>query len=148
MAGARLTDIIIAGGGYSPWRLPAAAWVAAARPHGVPVYPCANVGWGPPLPVARGLAANWYRAGADGLYFWNLATPFEFMTGDELIATRRRCYACLYEVGDPEALRARTSSSASATRPMRPAGSSPTMPTSPVHGRCRCNRSAARCVPA
>ena len=27
------------------------------------------------------------------------------MTGDELIATRRRCYACLYEVGDPEALR-------------------------------------------
>ena len=99
-----LTDIIIAGGGYSPWRLPAAAWVAAARPHGVPVYPCANVGWGPPLPVARGLAANWYRAGADGLYFWNLATPFEFMTGDELIATRRRCYACLYEVGDPESL--------------------------------------------
>ena len=100
-----LTDIIIAGGGYSPWRMPAAAWVEAARPHGVPVYPCANVGWGPPLPVARGLAANWYRAGTDGVYFWNLATPFEFMTGDELVAARRRCYACLYEVGDPDALR-------------------------------------------
>ena len=102
-----LTDIIIAGGGYAPWSLPAAAWMAAARPHGVPVYPCANVGWGPPLPAVRGLASNWYRAGTDGLYFWNLATPFEFMTGDELVAARRRYYACLYEVGDPQGLRDR-----------------------------------------
>ena len=99
-----LIDILIAGGGYAPWSLPVEAWVEAARPHGVPVYLCANVGYGPPLPVVRGLASNWYGAGAHGLYFWNLATPFEFMTGDALDEERRRRYACLYEVGDPQVL--------------------------------------------
>jgi hypothetical protein len=54
--------------------------------------------------MVRGLASNWYRAGADGLYFWNLGTPFEFMVGDELTEVRSRCYECLYEVGDPQAL--------------------------------------------
>jgi len=102
-----LIDLLIAGGGYAPWSLPAEAWVDAARPHGVPTYPCANVGYGPPLPVVRGLASNWYRAGADGLYFWNLATPFEFMTGDELVKARRHCYSCLQEVGDHQELRAK-----------------------------------------
>ena len=52
------------------------------------------------LPVVRGLVSNWYRAGANGLYFWNLGTPFEFMTGTDLSETRGRCYACLHEVGD------------------------------------------------
>ncbi len=94
-----LIDLLIAGGGYAPWSLPVETWVEAARPHGVPVYPCVNQGK-ESLPVVRGLASNWYRAGADGLYFWNLGTPFEFMTGDELVETRRRCYACVYEVGD------------------------------------------------
>ena len=54
--------------------------------------------------MVRGLASNWYRAGVDGLYFWNLGTPFEFMTGDQLIETRRRCYACVHEVGDANML--------------------------------------------
>ena len=98
-----LIDILIAGGGYAPWSLPAEAWVEAARPHSVPVYPCVNQGK-ESLQVVRGLASNWYRAGADGLYFCNLGTPFEYMTGDELVEARRRCYACLYEVGDPQAL--------------------------------------------
>ena len=52
----------------------------------------------------RGLASNWYRAGVDGLYFWNLGTPFEFMTGDELVETRRHCYACVHEVGEANML--------------------------------------------
>ena len=98
-----LIDILIIGGGYAPWSLPVEVWVEAARPHGVPVYPCVNMGK-ELLPLVRGLASNWYRAGADGLYFWNLGTPFEFMTGDELVETRRRCYACVHEVGEPNML--------------------------------------------
>jgi len=98
-----LIDILIIGGGYAPWSLPVETWVEAAQPHGVPVYPCVNMGK-ESLPLVRGLASNWYRAGVDGLYFWNLGTPFEFMTGDELVETRRRCYACVGEVGDASLL--------------------------------------------
>ena len=87
-----LIDILIIGGGYAPWSLPVDAWVEAAQPYDVPIYPCVNMGK-ESLPLVRGLASNWYRAGAHGLYFWNLGTPFEFMTGDELVETRRRCYA-------------------------------------------------------
>ncbi|MYE91186.1 hypothetical protein F4X33_19550 [Candidatus Poribacteria bacterium] len=98
-----LIDILIIGGGYAPWSLPVETWVEAAKPSGVPVYPCVNMGK-ELLPLVRGLASNWYRAGADGLYFWNLGTPFEFMTGDELVETRRRCYTCVHEVGDANML--------------------------------------------
>ena len=98
-----LIDILIIGGGYAPWSLPVEAWVEAARPYDVPVYPCVNMGK-ELLPLVRGLASNWYRNGAHGLYFWNLGTPFEFMTGDELVETRRRCYACVSEVGDENML--------------------------------------------
>lgn len=98
-----LIDILIIGGGYAPWSLPVETWVEAAKPRGVPVYPCVNMGK-ESLPLVRGLASNWYRAGARGLYFWNLGTPFEFMTGDELVETRRRCYACVGEVGDENML--------------------------------------------
>lgn len=102
-----LVDILIIGGGYAPWAVPVQAWVQAAQPHGVPVYPCVNQGK-ESLPVVRGLASNWYRAGADGLYFWNLGTPFEFMTGDKLIEARRRCYACLNEVGAADTIADKT----------------------------------------
>ena len=98
-----LIDLLIIGGGYAPWSLPVETWVEAARPYGVPVYPCVNIGK-ESLPLVRGLASSWYRAGVDGLYFWNLGTPFEFMTGDELIEARRRCYACVHEVGDADML--------------------------------------------
>ena len=98
-----LIDILIIGGGYAPWSLPVETWVEAAQPHSVPVYPCVNMGK-ELLPLVRGLASNWYRAGVDGLYFWNLGTPFEFMTGDELVETRHRCYACVHEVGEANIL--------------------------------------------
>ena len=98
-----LIDILIIGGGYAPWSLPIEAWVEAAQPYAVPIYPCVNMGK-ESLPLVRGLASNWYRAGANGLYFWNLGTPFEFMTGDELVETRCRCYACVSEVGEADML--------------------------------------------
>jgi len=106
-----LVDILIAGGGYSPHSLPVAQCVNAARPNGVQVYPCINpsgVAADDFLEGVRGLASSWYRAGADGLYFWNLGTPFEYKTGEDLIETRRRCYACLNEVGDPRTLAGRS----------------------------------------
>lgn len=106
----RLVDILIAGGGYAPFTLPTEEFTSAAHRHGVPVYPCINQGAtesvseGSFLEGVRALAANWYQEGADGIYLWNLATPFEFKKGEDLINTRQRCYACLAEVGDPEAL--------------------------------------------
>jgi len=106
-----LLDIVIAGGGYAPFSLRPEVFVEACRPHGVLVYPCVNEGMiellcgGVLLEPMRALAANWYRSGVDGLYFWNLGTPFEYKTGDDLAETRRKCYASLYEVGDPETLK-------------------------------------------
>ncbi len=38
--------------------------------------------------------------GADGVYTWNLGTPFEFRTGRELDEIRNRYYACLSEIGE------------------------------------------------
>ena len=105
-----LVDVLIAGGGYAPSSLPVAQFVEAAQPHGVPVYPCVNqsaadtMSGGCFLDGVRGLAASWYRQGAAGLYFWNLGTPFEFKTGDDLQESRARFYACLDEVGDPQTL--------------------------------------------
>ena len=98
-----LIDILIIGGGYAPWSLPVEAWVEVAQPYDVPIYPCVNMGK-ESLPLVRGLASNWYSAGAHGLYFWNLGTPFEFMTGNELVEARRRCYACVGEVGEADML--------------------------------------------
>jgi hypothetical protein len=101
-----LVDILIAGGGYAPSSLLVEEWVRSARPHGVPVYPCVNqsavtsASGGSFLEAVRGLASSWHRAGADGLYFWNLGTPFEFMAGDDLERQRAACYACLYDAGE------------------------------------------------
>ncbi|MCK4849738.1 MAG: hypothetical protein KAT11_00230 [Phycisphaerae bacterium] len=108
-----LVDILIAGGGYAPFTLPVEEFVKVAHQYSVPVYPCINrqapqqeqeVSGGTITEGIRAVAANWYRAGADGIYFWNLGTPFEYKTGYDLIRTRQRCYVCLDEVGDPKML--------------------------------------------
>ena len=105
-----LIDILIAGGGYAPFGMPLDSFVEACRPHGVPIFPCVNQGTadllsqGEFLAFVRALATNWYQAGADGLYFWNLGSPFEFKEGEELEQMRRNQYACTQEVGDPAML--------------------------------------------
>ena len=109
-----LVDIVIAGGGYAPCSLPVEEFIEASRPHGVQVYPCINQGaasdvsGGSVLEGVRGLVSTWYRAGADGVYFWNVGTPFEYKTGDDLVETRDRVYACLDEVGEPAVLADKT----------------------------------------
>ena len=101
-----LIDMLIIGGGYAPFTLDVAEYIEIARPRGVPVYPCINAGKvrDDTLVTERALASRWYRDGADGIYTWNLGTPFEYKTGEDLIETRGRSYACLYEIGDPKTL--------------------------------------------
>ena len=45
--------------------------------------------------------------GADGVYLWNLGTPFEYKTGQDLVETRRRSYACLSDIGERRTLAAK-----------------------------------------
>jgi hypothetical protein len=105
-----LVDILIAGGGYAPFTLQVPEFTELAHQYDVPVYPCINQGAaenlsrGAFLECVRALAANWYRAGADGIYTWNLGSPFEYKTGQDLDETRRRLYACVEEIGDPKLL--------------------------------------------
>lgn len=107
-----LLDILIPGGGYSPFSMPANELVDLAHRYGVPACPCINV---PPLVTAsrerlmeavRALALKWHAAGGDGLYFWNMGSNFASLYHDEQAwrAMRREYYACLDGLGDPEAL--------------------------------------------
>lgn len=106
-----LVDILIAGGGYAPFTLPLKEFTQAAHQYKVPVHPCINLGTaqnvskGAFLECVRALAVNWYEAGADGIYTWNLGSSFEFKTGKDLISTRQSYYACLNEIGDPQMLK-------------------------------------------
>ncbi len=101
-----LVDILITGGGYAPFTMPLEQWTELAHQYDVPVYPCVNrqVSDCSVTEGIRAVTANWYRAGADGIYFWNLGTPCEYKTGQELLDIRQRYYSCLYEVGDPSLL--------------------------------------------
>jgi hypothetical protein len=106
-----LVDIVIPGLGYSPYTLPVSEWIDVAKRHGVKVYPCINRKAPQHIPSQqvsegfRGVASNWYRAGADGIFFWNLGTPLEKLSGDELVRTRSEYYSALPELGNPRALR-------------------------------------------
>jgi hypothetical protein len=105
-----LVDLLIAGGGYAPFTLQLTEFTELAHQYEVPVYPCINQGaaetvsQGAFLECVRALAANWYQAGADGIYLWNLGTPFEYKTGRDLTETRGWAYACLDEIGDQRLL--------------------------------------------
>jgi hypothetical protein len=101
-----LIDIVVPGLGYAPFSLPVKDFVELAHPNGVKVYPCINRKAPQLVPDDavsegfRGVATNWYKAGADGLYFWNLGTPFEYKEGEELVEIRQRYYAALDELGE------------------------------------------------
>ena len=107
-----LVDLIIAGGGYASSTLDVEHFVQTAHEHDVRVYPCINQKPWSCDPAwcregNRALAARWHRTGADGIHFWNLATPFDPYSADtpeELAAIRKRVYACLNDVGEAETL--------------------------------------------
>jgi hypothetical protein len=106
-----LIDILIAGGSYSPYSMPVKEIVEFAHKYKVPVYPCSNQGSVAVIArdedfwlILNGLLSNWYRAGADGVYLFNLATAFEQKYGQELIDIRNRQYKGLNDVDDPAEL--------------------------------------------
>jgi hypothetical protein len=105
-----LIDIVIPGLGYAPFTEPVAEFVEIAHPHNVKVYPCINrkapqhIDEGHLSEGYRGVTSNWYHMGADGVFFWNLGTPLEGKSGDDLVATRNRYYNSLTELGDREKL--------------------------------------------
>jgi hypothetical protein len=108
-----LIDIVTPGLGYAPFSLPVEEYIELAHQHGKKVYPCINrvAPWHVPEGLIsegfRGVAANWYAAGADGIFFWNLGTPFGKtlgVDGNDLVKIRSRYYATLPELGEPEAL--------------------------------------------
>ena len=105
-----LIDIVIPGLGYAPFSLPVGRWSEMAHRYGAKVYPCINRKAPQRIAEAhvgdgfRGVAANWYRAGADGLFFWNLGTPLEGKEGADLVATRKRYYGALPDLGDANSL--------------------------------------------
>lgn len=105
-----LIDIVIPGLGYAPYTLPVQLWTDLAQPHGVKVYPCINR----KVPQGidnqnvalgfRGVASNWYRVGAAGVFFWNLGTPLEHLSGERLVATRNLFYGALPHMGSVQGL--------------------------------------------
>ena len=108
-----LIDIVVVGLGYAPFSLPLDEFVDLAHQYGVKVYPCINRKAPQQVPEElvfegfRGVAANWYATGADGVFFWNLGTPFVEKIGDDLVKTRNRYYAALPELGSPTTLGAK-----------------------------------------
>ncbi len=79
-----LIDRLLAGGGYASFCTPAAEMIALGHRYDVPVYPCINCpgtfdrGADRGFEALRGAAANFWQAGADGIYLWNyqyLDTP-------------------------------------------------------------------------
>ena len=55
--------------------------------------------------VTRALATKWYAAGADGIYFWNLASPWEQIFDEaDWRPLRQRVYASLEDIDNPIAL--------------------------------------------
>ncbi len=79
-----LVDRLLAGGGYASFCVPAAELVELGHRCDVPIYLCINCpgtfdrGPGRGFEALRGAAANFWQAGADGIYLWNyqyLDTP-------------------------------------------------------------------------
>jgi hypothetical protein len=109
-----LVDMLIVGGGYAPFSLSVDKIGKLAHQYEVPIYPCINSG---PLRSMTSqfdfrygvwaLAQNWYDQGADGIYFFNLGSPFDYRYGEELRAIRTNFYSCLSGLSDPDKVAAK-----------------------------------------
>ena len=106
-----LVDIVIPGLGYSPFSVPVKEFIDLAHRHDKKVYPCINRKAPQKVPDEfisagfRGVATNWYADGADGIFFWNLGTPFEHKDwGKSWQRIRNQYYAALPQLGDPRSL--------------------------------------------
>src|SRR5205085_2820065 len=99
-----LTDLLPVGGGYVPFTEPLGEIIRLARAHRVPVYPTISASgmrgrdqrYGS-VEAWRGAAANMWRAGADGIYVFNLFPPgpeqrFQEIGSPETLARRNKLF--------------------------------------------------------
>jgi len=95
-----LLDVMSLGNGDAWPNIPAGAMMELGHEYDVPVYPCLKYsGYGiNHLRTWRAAAANAWRAGADGVYFFNI-TPYNYRDPDELTPQFK-------ELGDPAKLMA------------------------------------------
>jgi len=95
-----LLDVMSLGNGEAWPNIPAGAIMELGHEYDVPVYPCIKYsGYGiNHLRTWRAAAANAWRAGADGVYFFNIA-PYNFRDPDEFTPQFK-------ELGDPAKLMA------------------------------------------
>jgi hypothetical protein len=95
-----LLDVMSLGNGEAWPNIPAGAIMELGHEYDVPVYPCLKYsGYGiNHLRTWRAAAANAWRAGADGVYFFNI-TPYNYRDPDELTPQFK-------ELGDPAKLMA------------------------------------------
>ena len=69
-----LVDIVVAGGGFTPFVTPVGEFVEAARGTSCRIYGCIEAArYVDPLNM-RALAARWWAQGADGIYLYNFFT--------------------------------------------------------------------------
>lgn len=100
----RLIDYVILGSGVMD--IEVEEFKELAGPKGIPVYPCLY-GWPSkysPIPaeLAAGLALNYWRQGADGVYLFNWFPHSE----NNSEASGRYMSGLLKQLGDPDVLRA------------------------------------------
>ncbi|MBI82255.1 MAG: hypothetical protein CMJ81_03580 [Planctomycetaceae bacterium] len=102
-----LVDRVLTGGGYVCYSTPAEELVKLGHRYEVPVYPCINC----PMSFQSGngnlraAAANFWSAGADGIYLWNfqyIDDPQKFGYGRPSHESYQRHLA---EISDPQKLK-------------------------------------------
>ncbi len=97
-----LLDVLIIGGGYAPYCDAWKEYRDLAHKHDIPAYPCINcslIAHFKCVEMLRGVAANWWYEGADGIYLFN---PFVPVDGDVIPA--ETMYGEFTTIGDPKTL--------------------------------------------
>lgn len=67
-----LVDLVVGGGGFIPFDMPFEEFVDAARGTGCQIYGCLEGAHTREEEVLRAIAMRYWKAGADGLYLFNL----------------------------------------------------------------------------
>ena len=90
-----LIDILVVGGDYNYFSIPAREWATLADEYKVPFYPCSYRSRGDEQD--RAFTAYYRSCGADGIYTFNFKTPMDVLSmreigSDELIARKDKHY--------------------------------------------------------
>jgi len=97
-----LLDVLIIGGGYAPYCDAWKEYRDLAQKHGIPAYPCINcslIAHFKSMEMLRGVAANWWYEGAEGIYLFNPFVPV-----DGKVIPAETMYDEFTTIGDPKTL--------------------------------------------